>query len=538
MVPLTRTRSFVLAAFCLLGLPSVARAQSTESDAPAAGERYTTFRVGADLGYATINHENFFTVNATGLMRIYALRLDFWVPLNFHTTDFSLRQEDWQTAADYVRVARCLRLDVGDLDRPADTFDPNCDPYDWEGGLHNRTYLSARLSPVRGVDFGHGTLLAGFNNSIDPNNPQLGGRLDFIARDWGDAQFVLDDVLNPRILAGRVTLRPDIVLLGRNWDETPDDFQLGASVVGDLAAPLHVATAFGRAVLDGRQNLQFSTTHLTALNFDAHYWYQLTSSDGETVNRTRIMAYMDYNRFLEADSADAFHGGARFNWFQGSNYARDSHGQAMPGGSRFVKTWQFSAGVEARYMGGRYLPEYFDANYMVQSQQFALNQQTQAALGPSGFTTTKLEYLLAQPGGYNFGLQGYLQVVIPVPTASGQAPSPLPITLTAEDSAAPNSAAVTLTAGPYRMDQLLVTARFVRRNFAGLDHVASLDGAVIQVISQILLGNPRNPANSNNLLSNMALNFRYDRRFFLGGTGQYQTTDDFLVTLGTSTGIN
>ncbi|MEZ4389517.1 MAG: hypothetical protein R3A48_00365 [Polyangiales bacterium] len=148
-----------LAALALALAPAEARAQN---------ERYTAFRVGADLGYARIANENFLQLNATGLVRLGPVRMDFNVPLRFRLSDFEFREADYADARDALRVIRCVRIDVGDYERPDDQYDPSCEAHPSDRGLHERVYFSGRLAPLRSQDFAHETLLTGFNNSLDP----------------------------------------------------------------------------------------------------------------------------------------------------------------------------------------------------------------------------------------------------------------------------------------------------------------------------------------------------------------------------------
>ena len=69
----------------MAGLWVTALAGEARADPPP-GERYTVFRVGADLGIARIAGEAWWQLNATGLLRVGAVRLDFAAPLRVDDT--------------------------------------------------------------------------------------------------------------------------------------------------------------------------------------------------------------------------------------------------------------------------------------------------------------------------------------------------------------------------------------------------------------------------------------------------------------------
>jgi hypothetical protein len=518
-----------------------AAAMATPTAAHANNERFTAFRVGADLGYARIATENYAQLNATGLLRLGPARLDFYVPLRFRLTDFALRQEDWADARDYLRTVRCARVDIGDYVRPQDQYDPSCEAYEGTGGLHDRWYFSARFAPLRALDLGHETLVTGFNNSLDPNRPQVGGIINAIFRDWGYAHFFTDDISNPQVLAANAALRP-MQILGQNWDETPDDLELAASVVSDINAPVRVRGAFGRPLRDGDGNLQTRNASLTALSAHAHYWrlFDACTEQGSAgctaMRRMGFFAFADYNRFVGVDDGDALHTGARF-WYRTRGMYSRYDGRALDR-ARGFDVFKVSIGAEYRFMGNRYLPGYFDGNYSVQREQFALNDQARSALGTDALTVTKLEFLLQQPAGRSHAFSAYAQVVIPVPTAEGEPPSPLPITLWIEDGGGPLRTSASATVGPFRLDQVSIGAQILRRNFDGLENLFSLDGSLIRVVGSVFLSSAqrrRSPQAS--ILDNLMVNFSWNRRFLRNESGALDTTNDLFISLGTSAGL-
>ena len=475
---------------------------------------WAAFRLGADIGFATLELNEYLVVNATGLVRLGPLRWDFYVPLRFGEDGF--RTQDYDDPRDFTRIARCVRVDVGDYTAPHDQYDPTCDPYPWRGRpLHDRTYFSARISPLRNVTFGHGTLLYGYRGSLDLERPQLGGRADFSLLDWGSVEAVVDDITRPGVVGGRIFIRPQQLFFGQNWDETPDEMGIGFTALADVNAPLHRVTAFGRGLVDSQGDALFIRDSVGALAVDFHYLYLWElEPDGPQAG---LFVYADYNHFLGIEDANALQAGARFV------IKDDSTG------------WDLRAGFEFRLMGNRYLPEYFDAVYQIQSQRFGL---TNDALGLSNVDihTTQLEYMRALPGGFSWGLQGYLTLQIPVPTTDGSY-NPLPIAAFIEEADGPVNASVSLSVGPFQMDQLIVYGLYQRRNFNDLSGIFELDGTLIRVLGRLFLGSPNAQAGTiDEYLRYFHVDLRYDHRFFQTPQGEFAETNDFVITLGFSAG--
>ena len=522
---------------CILAVSARAWA---DPDPP--GTRYVAFRAGADVGMSRISGSTYFQVDATALLRLGPVRLDLAAPLRFATSDFRFRTEDYAAPRDAFRVLHCLRLDVGDYARPEDRHDAACDAYESDdGGLHDRMYLSARVSPLRDVSLGHDTLVSGYNNSLDPNLLQMGGQLEGILRDWARAQAFVDDVTNPRLVAGNVSLRP-LQVAGQNWDETPDDLRITAGIVSDLYAPVHVRNAFGQPTRDGSGALQMSTARLTAVTGDAHYLYLWAScleqgQAGCDVSRDiGLFAFADYNRFLEVQDADGAHGGLRFRFRMRQRYRR-ANGQDLEGNGAMFNTWEVDIGGEYRNMGNRYMPEYFDANYAVQSQSYALSDGARRSLGAGALTTTKLEYLLSQPLGRSQGWQAYFRVYFPLPVVAGEPPSRIPLTLWAEDASETMRTSAAAAIGPFRLDQVALGAMIVRRNFDGWGNFFSFDGTMIRAYATIQVASSQSRRQSDGFLNSLAVNLAYTRRFLREGDGEVHPTDDFVVTLGSSLGV-
>lgn len=507
------------------GSAALAQDGATDGDADEQPERYWAFRIGGDLGFATIEDATYWDVNIVGLLRAGPVRADLWAPLLFATSDFSFRRESWDTPNDFARIARCVRVDFGDFTTPEDVPDTaaTCDPWKWTGhGIHDRLYFNARLAPITSETVGHGSLVNAFRNSTDLDRPQLGIRSGSTILDWGYTQFLLDDVTSPHVLGGRLAWRPPQLILGDNWDETPDDFEIGFSAVSDLYAPLHLQTAFGKPLQDEDGSLRYTTQSMTALGADIHYTYYWGLFVAEDP-LSGLDFFVDYNRFLEVDDADGLHAGVRYVY-------KDVY-------SDEASQFQFRGGAEFRYVGSRYIPAYFDADYVVRSQRFGLNAESLAAVGGDE-RKTMLEYLLDQPDGHSFGFQAYLEFMIPVPTGQGLAPTILPVSMYIEGTEQRASWSAALTIGPFEMDQLTLMAQYLRRNFDSIEGVVDPNGALARVLGRFYLANPNATGEDRTWLSMVHVDLRYDHRFFLDPQGDFESTNDFVLTLGFTAGTN
>lgn len=494
------------------------RADDEDRTDPDHPDRYWAFRVGGDLGYATIEHESYIAANLVGMLRVGPVRADVWGPLLFRTDGFEFRKEDWDDARDFNRIVRCARLDIGDYTTPSDTpaTSSGCDVWGWNGhGIHDRFYLNLRLSPLESVSLGDSTLVSSFRNSEDLNRPELGLQSDMQVSDYTYYQAFLDNISDPHVIGGRLAVRPLQVFLGENWDETPDDMEAGVTFASDLHAPLHLQTAFGRPLIDGNGDLRFDRQTLSAIGADFHYlyfWNLEGASDGEP--RHGLYMFANYNRFLEVSSADGLHAGLRYV------YTYEALG------------WDVRLGAEYQYIGRRYTPSYFDDAYVARSQRFGL---TDEALALPGVTpqTTLLEYIKSQPGGHTHGFEAYFKVTFPIPT-SATSFTPLPLLAYIEGADAEASWTESLVLGPFVMDQLIVAAQYLRRNFDGLKSFFKVDGSLIRIMGRFYFGDPSREDAS--FVDSLHIDAEFNRRYFQSQQGAIVATNDFITTLGFSTG--
>lgn len=490
---------------------------SSEDEGP---DRYWAVRFGGDLGFAAIEHDNYIIANIVGLIRIGPVRADLGAPLLFRTDDFAFRNESWDDPRDFNRIGRCVRLDIGSFTTPDDVPDTgaSCDPWGWAGhGLHGRWYFNARMSPIEDQSLGNGTLVSNFSNSLDLDRPSLGLRSDTWLSDYANINLFVDNAFSPSVLGGRGSFRPLQIFAGENWDETPDDMEVGITAVADLHAPLHLQTAFGRPLINDDGDLRFTTKTITAVGADFHYLY-FWNLEGATVGEPMhgLYSFADYNRFNEVKDADGLHLGVRYV------YKHDELG------------WDVRAGAEYRYIGNRYISGYFDGDYVTRSQKFGLNAEALALPGVND-QTTLLEYLQALPSGHTHGFQAYVQATFPIPTGEASAAVPLPVSAYIEGAATKASWSAQLSVGPFQMDQLVILGQYIRRNFSDISGIASGDGSLIRALGRFYFADPAS-SEPDNFLQYMHLDARFDHRFFLDREGEFRQTNDIQISIGFTAG--
>lgn len=472
-------------------------------------ERAVGGTIGAGPGIASIETRSYFELNTTAMVRFghprAQFRADVWVPLRFRTSDFAFRTEDWDELRDYARVGQCIRLDLGDQTPGPDRFDPTCQPHGWaDGGLHDRVYSSTRVYPLAHESMGHGTLVNNYRASMDLARPELGVASDLIVRDWGGIDYLMGNVTQARFMAARAYLRPANAFFGRNWDETPDDFEIGVTWAADLNAPLHLQTVFGEPLVDRRGDARFFRDDFHAIGIDTHYLYIMNYTDDGDRPLVGFFAFADYNRFTNLEDGDGVHAGLRL----------------------VVKKdrWDFRLGGEFRWVGHRYYPAVFDTDYVVRSQRFAL---TDDALSLPGVTTqtTLQEYLRSQPGGHTWSFQSYMSLEIPLGAAD--AGNTLPLVMYFEDTEGKANASAGLVVGPFRIGRVLLMGQALRRNFDGVRDLFALDGTLLRARARWFLGSEQNPTS---IWNHFVLDARFDRRYFQTLQGDFAQTNDFELT--------
>jgi len=168
-----------------------------------------------------------------------------------------VRRRDYDEAADYVHLLRALRYDRR-----------------IEG-------VEARLlaGELVGVTLGHGTLLREYSNVADPDHLHTGVRVQ-LEGERVELDALIDNVLAPAVLAGRVAWRP--------WSAAPA-LAVGASVAFDPRAPRRALVGPGGARrYDAAYHPRVETALLPLTGVDLSY----ALGDGGLF---RVVPYVDGN---------------------------------------------------------------------------------------------------------------------------------------------------------------------------------------------------------------------------------------------------
>ncbi len=141
-------------------------------------------------------------------------------PLRFRIVDRdptdpgTLREQDWDDPSDFARIVRSLSLD-----------------YQWDEGSVN-----LELGELNGVTLGHGSVVDAFFNSTDMDHYQ-GGVL--LTTEWAGngLEFMIEDVISPDVLVGRLFVAPLSWFIDGEW---PRRVELGYTLGADIDAPYRV----------------------------------------------------------------------------------------------------------------------------------------------------------------------------------------------------------------------------------------------------------------------------------------------------------
>ena len=182
----------------------------------------------AGLGPAKIGDDYFLRLNLGGAVATPALplplpaswfdaepsaplKVGFYVPLSFRLTgegDF-FRNDEWDEPGEILRTVRWAEI--------------------------GQRYGAVRLRVGELVDWsvGHGTIMSGYNNSLDLDHFSwgVGGEVN---TKMGGVELMVGDVVNPSVMGGRVYVRPLFLTGGPSFF---DRLAVGASVITDTHAP-------------------------------------------------------------------------------------------------------------------------------------------------------------------------------------------------------------------------------------------------------------------------------------------------------------
>lgn len=248
----------------------------------------------------------------------WGVRLAVVAPIRFDRE--GLRREDWDERTDYGRI-------LGEL-----SFGRRGDSY------------HASIAPVRAWHLGTGSLVSGFQSTVDPDHWRTGAVASLHWQPAGIDLF-LDSVLDPQVLGVRACVRP---LFWIDGDGIAGRLELGFQAVADLAAPASEAAshvdAFGLPVHD--------RSPFVAGGIDLRYPVLRTA-------QVEVTPYVSWSRLGDADGAQV---GLAL--------------QAAPS-----RAFAFGLLGEWRWLDPRYVGAYFDAAYMADRHAFGTSPKRRAIDG-------------------------------------------------------------------------------------------------------------------------------------------------------------
>jgi hypothetical protein len=418
--------------------------------------------------FEKIDEDYFLTLDLQNELRIGPVGFGVWVPLRFRVWDRDpdndgvFRQEDWDEVSDYARLLRFVELRLGGSA--------------WR--------LRGHFGALDGESLGHGTVLAGYYNSLDRNHYQAGLVLDSAIR-WGGVELMLDNLLAPEIFGLRLHVRPTSFFTKNQW---ANRLIVGLSYTADARAPAALSPDPTRSpvqpAVDGEQNLVVAgRDHLGVLGVDLEY----AVIQNKLID---LVPYLDLNFMFDGGggSGAGMHLGTFFNLRI-----------PTPIGPTLLTR------LEYRLVGSGYAPRYFDSLYETQRLEY----DASAITDPSGLPLTKLAWLRLGSSGKNgwlgelyFDFAGWLRV-------GG----------TYEDYEGPNNSALTLSLLLPKLKLIQLGATYTRRGFDSLADAFDKDGAMLLCYARVAAYGP------------LFISATYSRAWHLE-SGRYQVEDDFSVGAG------
>ena len=389
--------------------------------------------VGGGAMFEKIDEDYFVTLDLYNNMTIGPVTFGLWVPLRLRVWDKDpeddgvIRQEDWDEVSDYARLLRFVEVNLG-----GDS---------WR--------FRARFGALEGESLGHGTVIAGYYNSLDRDHYQAGVVLDAAIK-YGGVQFMLDNLLGPELFGLRLHVRPASFFTDNTW---ANKLVVGLSYSADTNAPVSISgkpvaflpytvTPLVQAMVDGQNNFVVtSSTSVPVVGLD--FEYALIQN-----KLFDLVPYMDINFLIDQGTGVGFHLGTFFN-------VRIP----TPVGPTLMTR------LEYRAMSHGYAPRYFDSLYEIQRLQYAPGTLSSSL----GLPLTKLGWLRTSDSGPNgwlgelyFDFAGWVRV-------GG----------TYEDYDGPDNASLTLSLLLPKLSIVKAGATYMRRGFDSLAGAFDLDGALL-----------------------------------------------------------
>ncbi len=427
--------------------------------------------VGGGAMFEKIGEDYFVTLDLYNNMSIGPVSFGLWVPLRLRVWDREpdddgvIREEDWDEVSDYARLLRFVEVNLGG------------DSWRFRG----------RFGALEGESLGHGTVIAGYYNSLDRDHYQAGLVLDAAIK-YGGVHIMLDNLLAPEIFGLRVHARPTLFFTDNQW---ASKLVVGLSYSADTNAPVSLqgrpvaflpgsVTPLVQPVVDDENNYVVSSSRnlpIVGLDFE----YAIIQS-----KLIDLVPYIDINFLMDRDTGVGFHIGAFFNIRI-----------PTPVGPTLLTR------LEYRAMSQGYAPRYIDSLYESQRVQYAPGVATNSL----GLPMTKLGWLRTNESGPN-GWLGELYLDFAGWVQVGG---------TYEDFDGPNNASLTLRLLLPKLSIVKAGAYYMRRGFDDLEGAFDLDGALLNAWVKVRAYGP------------LYLAASYTRTWHVQDDGSYLAEGDFNV---------
>ncbi|MBN2530958.1 MAG: hypothetical protein JXR76_31515 [Deltaproteobacteria bacterium] len=203
-------------------------------------------RIGADSGITLLDEDLFISVLVEFELGVDGFEVVLLAPFRFRVFDNApsdngvLRSQDWDDSSDWARIVRTLRFE------------------------HHFSHGSLELyaGELNGVHLGHGEIVSHYYNSVDMD--AYHGGIKFFADYRGNGiEFLMDDVVDPSIFAGRVVIAPFSWFSSKRLAER---FQLGLYFFADRDAP--------------SRTIRYSRSALYSIGADASFMFAETKKAG------------------------------------------------------------------------------------------------------------------------------------------------------------------------------------------------------------------------------------------------------------------
>jgi hypothetical protein len=240
------------------------------------------------------------------------------------------------------------------------------------GRKEDPVYVSAGQRYASSI--GHGAITRRYSPSIDIDYPRASAQVDMY-NDYAGFELMTNDLLEWNQLSGLAFIKPLSFFKPKNL--LARTFSIGVTGGLDWKAPWALATQQGARVTAANRLAVASLKPARLIGFDAEV--KVVKTDA-----VDIKPYADYSMLLDGDGG-----------FTGGVLGRFNVGEKTVHAFRVV--------AEARFLGNRYAPSYFDTFYEIDRMAY-LNQDFRASPSdPTALYVPKHQYVLEHGLGQRFG---------------------------------------------------------------------------------------------------------------------------------------